>query len=118
MRDLEGADGDVNLHPGCHMVTQNLDHPANGSTPLGGLLDQFNQNDLVIFCTCPHIWRDQNVMGNMFVAGDNRSYATLKEMAPDNLLCPPLQNLDDLPLPLASTVDTHNRDQQTISMHH
>ena len=111
MRQVVLAQRDLDFHPGIGVVAQHLDHAADGLGVLRGLLDDFRDHDLAVLRVLRAVGRDEDVLVDALVLGDEEHDAMLDEQAPAKRLVGALQHFDDGALaPAAAIQPRHARE--------
>jgi hypothetical protein len=111
VRQVVLAQRDLDLHAGIGIVAEDLDHAPDGLGVLGGLLDDLGDHDLALLRAAQALGRDEDVLVDALVLGDEEGDAVLDEEPPDDLGVGALEHLDDRALerPLRSTPVTRAR---------
>ena len=81
-RQVMGADGDVRLHAGGHVVAHHLGDATDGLGTLGGLVGDLGDDDLALLGGADAIAGDDDVVGQALVVRHHEADATLLVKAP------------------------------------
>ena len=95
VRQVVLAQRDLDLHPGIGVVAEDLDHAPDGLGVLGGLRDELGDDNLALLRALEAIGRDEDVLADALVLGDEEGDAVLDEEAPDDLLVGALEHFHD-----------------------
>ena len=107
VRHVVLAQRDFDLHAGVGVVAEHLADPADRLGVLGRLLDQFDHDHLArsrLATAAPRCRRQQDVLSNTPVLGDDDGDAVLLDDASDDSSVGPFQNLHQLAFRTATPV--------------
>ena len=92
--DVVGADGDIGLHPGPHVIAQDLRDASDGGGSLGGLVDDLSHHHLALLRLPEHAAGDDDVLAQALGVRHHEADAALLVELADHGMGIALQHLN------------------------
>ena len=112
-----GADGDIDLHAGGHVITHDLHDGTDGLAAPGGLLHDLRHDHLSVAGTPRRRVGNHDVVMQATVVRADESHAAVAPVAAHDPVRVPLQDLHERPLAAPLAIDLRNPRHGAIAVH-
>ncbi len=117
MRDAVGTQGNLDLHAGCHVLTQHFQHGADRIEAGGGALVDAHNHHLALASPLVLPFRDDDVLADAAVVGYHETDAVLDEIATDDVRLAGLEQTHQTRLLATLAVDLGGLHQGVVAVH-
>ncbi len=104
LRQVVAADRHIDLHPGCHVITEDLDDAADRLVAFAGVFEDLHDHQLAVLGTVGLIGGHQDILIDPLVVGDDKAHALLEIVTPGHMVVGVFQHLDDGALAPAAAI--------------
>ena len=112
------VDGDLDLHTGRHVFTDDAQHLADSLAFVGGLLDDVDLDDLAMLGALESVAGYQDVLGDALVVRDHERDTTLDEQPAYQDSVSAFDHADDHALLATATIDTGELHHRLVTVQH
>ena len=115
-RQVVGADRDIGLHTGRHVIADHFHDPSDGLGALGRLIGDLGDHDLPLCGPLQAVAGNNDVVAQALVVRHHETDAALLVQAPDHIVGVALQYLDHGALEPAAAVAAADPDHDAVTV--